>query len=235
MTTTQQRRKQVFTFAALVAAFMGITVAATAGSKNVKAEIMTAPGTEINSDKPFTVSVKITNNDMMALDMMMDMPTIKISVDGNVVATDTLMLSSNLASGASATLTTKPHTVKFAANKTTAPMCIEAGVLFATNTSTGANPCQNVAMKVFPTGISNVSASNTVSVYPNPATTQVTVKIEETNATMVIYDFTGKAVAQHQLNSNVNTVSVADLAAGNYLDRIAGKNGEINKGQLSVN
>jgi hypothetical protein len=236
-TLTQSGTRQRLTFAALLTFFMAAAVAASAGSKNVKAEILTpATGTEVNSNKNFTVKVKITNNDMMyPLDKMMDMPIITIKLDGKVVASDTFMLTANVAPGGTATLESKPHKIAFPADKANADLCIEANVYGYTNTNANAKPCQKVAMKVVPTGINDVKNEGVVNIYPNPASDRFTVALPNTaNGKLVIYDLAGKAVSAHDITAASNVVSVSGFAAGTYLYRVSAAEGQVYNGKLQI-
>lgn len=86
------------------------------------------------------------------------------------------------------------------------------------------------------TSVKHVSGINgTASIYPNPAQNMVHVDIkwnEAQAATVYIYDMAGRVVRQWDAPNTANynsAISVDDFAAGNYLVKISGKNGEIVK------
>ena len=58
------------------------------------------------------------------------------------------------------------------------------------------------------------------SVYPNPADQQITVvldNLDNQNTVAVMYDMTGRKVAEFSLNDNYNTLNISDLNSGMYL------------------
>src|ERR1044072_1970691 len=115
---TTHRSKIVF--AALFAFFMAAAVAASAGAKSFKAEIVSpATGVEINSGKGFNIKVKLTNMDMMQPIMgNMGMPgmgekiKVEIKVDGKIEASPEFELTSDLDPGMNTTLE-KTITINF--------------------------------------------------------------------------------------------------------------------------
>ncbi|MBK8585868.1 MAG: T9SS type A sorting domain-containing protein [Bacteroidetes bacterium] len=64
------------------------------------------------------------------------------------------------------------------------------------------------------TGINNVDASNSISVYPNPASNQISFVIDNVNdggiATLV--DVTGRTITTQIINSGLNTMDVSSFA-----------------------
>jgi hypothetical protein len=61
------------------------------------------------------------------------------------------------------------------------------------------------------------------SIYPNPADQQITVVLDNKtgqNALAVMYDMTGRKVAEFSLNDNYNTLNISDLNSGIYLLQI---------------
>ena len=61
------------------------------------------------------------------------------------------------------------------------------------------------------------------SVYPNPADQQITVVLDNRtnqNTLAVMYDMTGRKVAEFSLNDNYNTLNISDLNSGMYLFQI---------------
>ena len=70
-------------------------------------------------------------------------------------------------------------------------------------------------------GIKETQVSKVISVYPNPANDFITVKLTKvSNASVVIYDLTGKAVLSSNLTSALNTIDVSDLEKGFYVYKI---------------
>ena len=72
--------------------------------------------------------------------------------------------------------------------------------------------------------ITNIIDKN-YSVFPNPASDFITIKIEKPkNASFKLYDITGKMVLQNNLNSPSSTFSVAKFKKGNYVAKIKNNN-----------
>ena len=67
-------------------------------------------------------------------------------------------------------------------------------------------------------GIGDIN-SDSWSIYPNPATTAVTVGGVE-QATVTINDITGRIIATHNVADGDNSIDVSHLAAGTYFVRI---------------
>jgi polyhydroxybutyrate depolymerase len=62
--------------------------------------------------------------------------------------------------------------------------------------------------------------ANQFSIYPNPATTNINIKIENSNQKLEIYNVLGVKVFETQLNSTVNNIDISDLAKGVYFVKI---------------
>ena len=81
------------------------------------------------------------------------------------------------------------------------------------------------------TSVQDVAGSTTpVQVYPIPATDMITVSISdrtEVNRTAVIYDLTGKVVADHKLQGFSTDISIAELERGVYLLKLPTAEGQI--------
>ncbi len=75
-------------------------------------------------------------------------------------------------------------------------------------------------------GMSDVSSSE-ISLYPNPANTEVMLRSNFKNAnTYSIYDISGKCLLNGSLTgSDLNPINIQNLEAGYYLIRIAGQDG----------
>lgn len=69
------------------------------------------------------------------------------------------------------------------------------------------------------TGINTLSINNIFSFYPNPATSELTIKYHGLSKeyTIKIYDTTGKLVKQHSSSTDRSTFSVSELNNGLYL------------------
>jgi hypothetical protein len=66
-------------------------------------------------------------------------------------------------------------------------------------------------------GINDIPFKNEISVYPNPATSVITLEFSTAlNAKLEIYDITGRKVYADRWNGNIKQLSVLDWAAGTY-------------------
>ena len=69
------------------------------------------------------------------------------------------------------------------------------------------------------------------SVYPNPATSYLHLKVDNENfkdIDYVLYDINGKLVKNQKLSDNETTIDMSDLVHGTYLLRVSKKNKEVN-------
>jgi len=88
-------------------------------------------------------------------------------------------------------------------------------------TVTDANGCSATSLPITVTVqlcISNeeIVSTNSFSISPNPATTQLTIKTDNTSQTdYSIYDVTGRILSTGSFNQNTN-ISISDFAEGNY-------------------
>ena len=72
------------------------------------------------------------------------------------------------------------------------------------------------------TGIDDVNAAN-VSLYPNPASSTVTLKGIEGKATVTVVDMNGRKAGEWTVNEGELTIDVTDMAQGAYFVRIVGE------------
>ena len=63
------------------------------------------------------------------------------------------------------------------------------------------------------------------AIYPNPATTQLTINLKEQgNADLTIYNMLGQALRQEPLSDMQNTIDIANLSAGIYMVKVSQNN-----------
>jgi hypothetical protein len=89
----------------------------------------------------------------------------------------------------------------------------------ANNCSATASQSVNVSLC---TGILELN-NETVSVYPNPASNMINVKMNTTlinNATLELYDATGKLIAQQKVSNEYSFININYLANGIYTVRV---------------
>lgn len=70
------------------------------------------------------------------------------------------------------------------------------------------------------TSVSNVLGQQH-GIYPNPAKDAITITGLTSDATVTIYDMTGRTLVQQAVNAANNTVNIAALATGNYVLKLA--------------
>lgn len=71
-----------------------------------------------------------------------------------------------------------------------------------------------------PTGVSSVIGQQH-GIYPNPAKNAITITGLTADATVTIYDMTGRTLVQQAVSAGNNTVNIATLATGNYVVKLA--------------
>lgn len=71
-----------------------------------------------------------------------------------------------------------------------------------------------------PTSVSNVAGQQN-GIYPNPAKNSITITGLTADATVTIYDMTGRTLVQQAVSASNNTVNIATLATGNYVVKLA--------------
>ena len=76
-----------------------------------------------------------------------------------------------------------------------------------------------------PQGIDDVVASNSVTIFPNPATSRATVTVEglSGNAQLNVIDMSGRIVMVTTMNNGSAQLNVSNLAKGTYFVRISGE------------
>ena len=74
-------------------------------------------------------------------------------------------------------------------------------------------------------GINGVEFDGSLSIYPNPASTMVTLSVSEQMAgsTVNIVDVNGRVVMSEVLNAQTLTMNLSDMAKGAYFVRITGE------------
>ena len=94
------------------------------------------------------------------------------------------------------------------------------------NTSTSISR-SNVKHVQAPTNLGQIDLSKFVSVYPNPASTSINVRINTTfidNAMLELYDATGKLIMQQKVVNEYSALNISGLANGIYTVRVITNN-----------
>ena len=80
---------------------------------------------------------------------------------------------------------------------------------------------ENDSARFVPLGITDYSKTLITNIYPNPATTQLTIDLNEAgNANVIIYNILGQAVLEETLNDMSNKINIANLSSGMYTVKV---------------
>lgn len=105
------------------------------------------------------------------------------------------------------------------------PISNRAGIYFDINPVVITNYAEN---RITPVSISDVTISNQVTVYPNPVTNVLTIQINNGGYDVLrLLNNMGQVVADQSINSNTNTINLANLPTGMYFLQLTGKNNTI--------
>lgn len=70
-------------------------------------------------------------------------------------------------------------------------------------------------------GVNDFEISSKINIYPNPATSQVTIDAKELdNVNLEISDANGRKILEQKLDSSSNTININQLASGIYLFKV---------------
>ena len=80
-------------------------------------------------------------------------------------------------------------------------------------------------------GTENPELKNSITLYPNPASGVLNVQLGNNVSAegYTIYDVTGKQLTTGSLNGNLSSINIEALAAGSYLIKVNGANGQATK------
>ena len=94
-------------------------------------------------------------------------------------------------------------------------------ITYSVNVSNGcvASASQTVDVMTC-TGINHSSATNALSLFPNPTAADVTIISDKQIASVLVYDFTGKLVRIVEANTFETTIDMSALATGFYTFRV---------------
>jgi hypothetical protein len=83
------------------------------------------------------------------------------------------------------------------------------------------------------TGVTNIAENLVSKIYPNPATTQLTINLaNQGSADIIVYDMLGQAVMQKTLDHVSNNINIAELSSGMYIVKVK-QNGRIHTVKMS--
>ncbi len=125
----------------------------------------------------------------------------------------------------------------FTTDKDNASLCIAVMIMSNTDpVTTDNNSCNNVKLRTHALSVSSPAALPVINVYPNPATTQVTISAETAiEGDIQVYDMTGVVVSRQPITAGSAVVSTGAYPPGTYHYRITGKDTELLKaGKLVI-
>ncbi|MCQ2284384.1 MAG: fibronectin type III domain-containing protein [Bacteroidales bacterium] len=126
----------------------------------------------------------------------------------------------------SITVTTNPYTITDLAEGATYEAQIEAHCSNGTNS--GATPVISVVL----TGVDEYIISNNISLYPNPASNYVDVRVDNEEiqiSELAVYDVYGKLLRTINVTENPTRIDISDLSDGMYFVRIISNKGMATK------
>ncbi len=103
---------------------------------------------------------------------------------------------------------------------------------FCVTDANGCTSCSIVTI-TFNTGTGNASADDPVTIFPNPASTTLSVIVEE-NSEVKFFDLAGKETGTWKMKKGANKIDISSFAKGVYLYRIVSSSGKVHAGRLSV-
>ena len=72
------------------------------------------------------------------------------------------------------------------------------------------------------TGITSITSSDVLQIYPNPTTDKLTIQTSATDKSNVeISDLSGKVIGQYSISGTDNTINVSDLSTGSYFIKVS--------------
>jgi Neuraminidase (sialidase) len=134
-----------------------------------------------------------------------------------------LILNAHLANGQSMAITSNNGTTSTLDISSIRSIVFENNNLVFNTTDCGDNYfniffCKNLNFETSSTAIEEVNtASNSISIYPNPATNSITISKSTSESTDgYIYNITGKTMMKLNLTNQSNTIDISTLPSGLY-------------------
>jgi hypothetical protein len=97
-------------------------------------------------------------------------------------------------------------------------------VVYTTNTGTNGSVAQGVQQpyEISTTlGINETSINLEMSIYPNPTTNYLTLKVEDnSNLSYQLYDLQGKVIENKKVNANYTTITMEGLPTATYFLKV---------------
>ncbi len=86
--------------------------------------------------------------------------------------------------------------------------------------------CDNAQNLVYSFGLKNWQKNNTLIIFPNPSSTNLTINSCDKIQSFRIYDITGRTLTQYLINNTTSTIGVSQFNAGAYFIEIVTEKGK---------
>lgn len=225
----------------LLLSILTLSVFSAFAQKDLSVKLLApADGYEINSGKAIPVAFTIKNEGATAITAS-DSFRLILALNNQPLS----VLSGGIAlnPGDSANLSpSNPIGINFTVDQEMDSAVFVAFIMF-TDTVANQDPNEDndfdysfVSLRVYHTGLAQTQAlANSVNVYPNPATTEFTVSMTSTTATVEITDITGKMVEAAPVTMGEARFDVSNYNNGVYFYQIKGENKTVIKsGKFTV-
>lgn len=141
-----------------------------------------------------------------------------------------------LDSGQTATFTQKSVYFNFTTDNPAGTVCVKVKKIVSNTPVDDANAgnnesCRTLSFKVqHPAGVNELSAAESISLFPNPAKDVLNINFEKAvSGSVFIFDITGREVAGQKLTGTENKIDVSAFQNGIYLYQIKADNGQLIK------
>lgn len=234
--SVQQNRTRIGIFTVLMAVFTLIAVAASAQKNYAVSIISPTSGSTIVKGQMYNLQFKITNTGTMAIGAM-DTLMVGVDCNGSNVMMGGTMAMMAINPGAFQIFQVNNFSYSnFTADNNSSTLCV--GVFIPNNTNSGTSiGCQSIKLKLSSTGITQVGNSSVVSVYPNPASSNIRVRTSDAvEGVFSLYDMTGKMLNTISVNATEQTIETSSYATGTYFYRLSDKQGALlQTGKITIN
>ncbi len=198
-------------------------------------------GKEINSGKAFQVAFSIKN---VGLDTITNLDTFSLTpgiiVQGGQLAFPTLIGATKIAPGDSIIVTPPGGGYAFTFDEDIDPalFCVIINFKDTTIDTNDVNDidCHNIVLQVNTTAVSELTAlANSVKAFPNPANTYLTITMKSSDASVEVFDITGKLVSTLPVTMGEARFDVSSYNNGVYFYTVKDNAGSLVKsGKFTV-
>jgi archaellum component FlaG (FlaF/FlaG flagellin family) len=223
----------------LLLSILSICTLAANAQKDLQIQIVNPQNDfEINNERPFQVSFRVKN---VGMDTILNTDTFNLAILLNFqVLGNPLRGAIRLAPGDSVLLSPPGGGLNITFNQEVDSALFCAAIFFAdstidTNNSNDAD-CVLGSLRFFPTGNPEIKdLAQSIKAYPNPASSVFTINMKSSNATVLIYDITGKLIETAPVVMGEAGINVERYSNGVYLYQVQLENGTaVHSGKFTV-